>query len=113
MSNFYQPQGVFNVPFRLLKRVKNKVQGVNVQTYEPNYQGMCSCINYSTNDTTMANLQSHQDQWSFEAHYSPLIKAGDRIKLLDDDSEYDIIGIPENVRRENKYVKFKMVRVNG
>lgn len=113
MSKVYQPQGPFNVPFRLLKKVVNKVPGVNIPTYEDDYQGMCSCINYSTNNMTVADLKSHQDQWSFEAHYSPNIKAGDRIRLLDDDSEYDIIGIPENVRRENKYIKFKMVRVNG
>lgn len=113
MYKEYQPQGPFNVWFQLLKRDLKFVSGHNIETFVPDYKGKCSCINYSTNDTTANDLKTHQDQWSFEARYSNKIQAGDRIMLLDDNSVYDIVGEPENVRRENKYIKFKMVRVNG
>ena len=113
MSKNYQPQGVFNVPFQLLKRKLVDVPGVLVATYEESIKSKCSCITYSTSDTTVNTLQTSQDTWNFETHYTPLIQKGDRIRLLDDNSEYDIVGVPENVRRENRYLKCKLVRING
>ena len=112
MSN-YQPQGPFNVWFQLLKQETVFSNGVNVPIYIDIYKGKCSCINYSTNNITASDIKTRRDEWSFESRYSRKIQAGDRIKLLDDGSIYDIVGVPENVRRENKYIKFKMVRVNG
>ena len=113
MSKRYQPQGAFNVPFQLLKRKLVETPGVLIPTYEEDFKGKCSCITYTTSDTTVNTLQATQDQWNFETHYTPLIQKGDRIRLLDDNSEYDIVGVPENVRRENRYLKCKLVRVNG
>lgn len=99
--------------FQLLKRELKYINGVNVETFTADYKGKCSCINYSTNDLTAANLQTHQDTWTVETRFTNRITSGDRIVLLDDNSVYDVIGVPENVRRENKTLKFKMVRVNG
>jgi len=113
MYKEYQPQGVFNVWFQLMKRELKFVNGHNIETFTPSFKSKCSCINYSTNNSNVNDLKSYQDTWSFESRYTPLIQAGDRIVLLDDNSVYDIVGNPENVRRENKYIKFKMVRVNG
>lgn len=113
MASDYKPQGTFNVWFQVLNRELKFINGVNVADYVPGIKAKCSCINYSTNNITVNDLKSVQDQWNVETYYTPKIKKGDRIKLLDDDSIYDIVGIPENVRRENRYLKFKMVRVNG
>ena len=107
----YQPQGPFNVWFQLLKKNITFVNGHNITTYVDDYKSKCSCINYSSNNTTANDLKTTSTQWSFESRFSPKFQAGDRIKLLDDNTIYEIIGEPENVRRENKFVKFKMVRV--
>ena len=109
----YKPQGRFNVWFQLLKKETTFVKGVNVSTYVPDIKSKCSLINYSSNDVNVNDLKAKSEQWSFESRYSPKFQSGDRIQLLDDNSIYEIIGKPENVRRENKFTKFKMVRVSG
>ena len=111
--NRYQPQGAFNVWFQLLTKNVTYVKGVNVTQYIENFKGTCSCINYSSNNTTANDLKTTTTEWSVETRYTPVIKSGDRIKLLDDNTIYEIKGEPENVRRENKYIKFKMVRVKN
>lgn len=109
----YQPQGPFNVWFELLKKEITYVKGVNVTDYKPEFKSKCSCINYSSSNVVTNDLKNTSTEWSFESRYSPLFQAGDRIKLLDDNTIYEIKGEPENVRRENKYIKFKMVRVKN
>lgn len=113
MNKIYQPQGPFNVPFQLLKKTTTRINGVNVPTYTEDFKSMCSCIAYASMNVTTNDLKNTSTEWSFEAHYSSNIKAGDRIKLLDDDSIYEIKGKPENVRRENRFIKFKMVEVKN
>ena len=109
----YQPQGPFNVWFQHISKEVTYVKGVNVTKYVDGFKSKCSCINYSSNNTVTNDLKNTSTEWSFESRYTPLIKAGDRIRLLDDNTVYEIKGEPENVRRENKYIKFKMVRVKN
>lgn len=113
MYKDYEPSAPFNIPFQLLKRQIVDVPGVMVEEHIPDFKGFCSCITYSTNDTNFANLQTSQEIWYFETYYTNKIKKGDQIMLLDDGSVYDIVGVPENVRRQNKYLKCKLVRING
>ena len=46
-------------------------------------------------------------------HFNSEIKASDRIKLLEDNSEWDIINSPENWNMQNAFLLFKVLRVKG
>lgn len=109
----YKSQGPYNVWFQLLKRVVVYKAGHNIETYKVAFKSKCSLINYSTNDVNQANLKNTSATWSFETRYHPEIKKGDRIKILNTDEVFDIVGEPENVRMLNKYIKCKLVRAVG
>lgn len=109
----YKPQGTFNVWFQLLKRTITHTGGVNVEHYVEDLKAKCSLITYSTNDTTTAQLKNTTSSWNFETYFTKAITTGDRIKILATGEVFDIVGKPENVRMENKYLKCKLVEANG
>ena len=47
------------------------------------------------------------------APYIPGLSSGDRIKLLDNEKEYEIINAPENWNMQNVFLVFKVQRVEG
>ena len=47
------------------------------------------------------------------APYIPDLSSGDRIKLLDNEKEYEIINAPENWNMQNVFLVFKVQRVEG
>jgi head-tail adaptor len=109
----YKSQGPYNVWFQLLKRVVVYKAGHNIETYKVDFKSKCSLINYSTNDVNQASLKNTTSNWSFETRYHPDIQTGDRILILNDNTVYDIVGEPENVRMMNKFTKCKLVRAVG
>lgn len=109
----YKRQGPYNVYIQVLNKTTVKKGGVNVDTYVPGKRFWCSCITYGTSETKFTDLQAVKSEWSVETYYTSHIKKGDQIKVLSTGEVFDIIGKPENVRMMNKYLKFKMVSING
>ena len=46
-------------------------------------------------------------------HFNSEVKASDRIKLLEDNTEWEIINSPENWNMQNAFLLFKVLRVKG
>lgn len=111
--NDYKSQGPYDVYIQVLKKNTVKKGGVTVDTYEPGKRFWCSCIQYNTSETNFTDLKTNQAEWTVETYYTSYIQAGDKIKVLMTDEIYAIKGRPENVRMRNKYLKFKMVLVDG
>ncbi len=112
MSN-YKPQ-LFNVPFKILTLTKIFVNGVNKQTYtEGDEIYFCSARSFGGTEKIVNNILTIEDTMIIETYYNPIIKAKDRIKLLDDNSEWEVMVTPENINRENQYLRFKVRRYDG
>ena len=109
----YKQQGPYNVHIQVLSKTTVKAGGVTVDKYEDGKKLWCSCIQYTTSETNFTDLKANQAEWTVETYFTKSIKTGDRIKVLSTGEVYAIKGVPENVRMMNKYIKFKMVLVDG
>ena len=113
MSKQYQPQTPFNVPARHLKRKLEKVNGVNQETFTEGIEFFCSAKSYGGTEKTVNGVLVIEDTWVVDAWYNPDVKKGDKIRFLDDNTEYEILASPENINRRNQYMRFKVVRIGG
>lgn len=114
MSKSYQPQTPFNVPFKHLKRELEKVNGVNQETFVEGEDVLyCSAKSYGGTEKTVNGVTVIEDTWVIDTWYNPEFGKGDKIRFLDDDTEYEILASPENINRRNQFMRFKVVRVGG
>lgn len=114
MSKQYQPQTPFNVPFKILSLTKQFVNGVNKQTYvEGDTVYFCSAKAWVGSAKTIDNVSGEEDTLTVDSWFIPELKKNDRIKLLDDNSVWELPVSPENINRRNQYMRFKVVRYNG
>lgn len=113
MSKQYQPQVPFNVPCKLLKRAIEKVNGVNQQTYTESDDFMCSAKSYGGTEKVVNGVCVVEDTWIIDTWYNPDFGKGDRIRFLDDNTEYEILASPENINRRGQYMRFKVVSIGG
>lgn len=109
----YKPRQPFNVPAQILTVTFTKVNGVNQKTVVAGDTFFCSARSYGGTEKTINGLIEIEDTMQIETYYRPDIVAKGKIKLLDDNSEWDIISDPENVERRNQYLLFKVRRVTG
>lgn len=114
MSKQYQPQTPFNVPFKILSSTMNKVNGVNTLTFvESEEVYFCSARAYVGSPKNINDLSAEEDTLTIDTYFIPKLKKNDRIKLMDDDSTWELKLSPENINRRNQYSRFKVVRVHG
>lgn len=115
MSKQYQPSVPFSVPALHLKRSKEleKVNGVNQYTYSEGVQFYCSAKSYGGTEKVVNGVFAVEDTWQIETWYNPDFGKGDRIRFLDDNSEYEILASPENINRRGQYMRFKVSRIGG
>lgn len=109
----YKPQQPFNVPAQILTVTVRKVNGINQKTVVAGDTFFCSAKSYGGTEKVINGLVEIEDTMTIETYYRPDIVASGRIKLLDDNSEWDIISDPENIERRNRYLVFKVRRVAG
>lgn len=109
----YKPSGNFPIKAILLVPTVEKINGVNVKSFTEGLYFFCSAKSYGGTEKVVNDVISVEDTNIIECWYSPRFKSGCRIRLLDDDSEWEIITPPENIERRNKYMKFKVRRING
>lgn len=109
----YEPQVPFTVPALHLKRTKTKVNGANQETFTEGDIFYCSAKSYGGTEKVVNGVYVIEDTWTVDTWYNPDFGKGDKIRFLDDDSEYEILASPENINRRGQYMRFKVVRVGG
>lgn len=113
MAKSYQPQVPFSVPAMHLKRKTKKVNGVNQETFVETSMFYCSAKSYGGTEKTINGVYVIEDTWTIDTWYNPDFGKGDRIRFLDDMSEYEILASPENINRRGQYMRFKVTRIGG
>ena len=110
----YQPQLPFNVPFKVLKRTVEKINGVNQESFAESEAVLyCSAKSYGGTEKVVNGVYVVEDTWQIDTWFNPLLSKGDRICFLDDNTEFEILASPENISRRGQYMRFKVVRING
>lgn len=113
MAKQYQPQVPFTVPAIHLKCKKKKVNGVNQETFEEGDIFYCSAKSYGGTEKVVNGVSVIEDTWTIDTWYNPDFGKGDRVRFLDDDTEYEVLASPENINRRGIYMRFKTARVGG
>jgi hypothetical protein len=109
----YKPQLPFNVPAMLLKRSMKKVNGVNQETFTEKTMFDCAAKSYGGTEKVVNGVYVIEDTWQIDTWFNPAFDKGDRIRFLDDNTEYEILASPENINRRGQYMRFKVVRISG
>lgn len=114
MAKQYQPQVPFNVPFKILSSTVKKVNGINSLSYtELDEIYFCNARAYVGTGKNLNDLSSEEDTLTIDSYWIPVLKKNDRIKLLDDNSVWEVTLSPENINRQNQWSRFRAVRVHG
>lgn len=115
MAKQYQPQVPFNVPALHLKRSDKpqKVNGVNKYTYTEGKKFYCSAKSYGGTEKVVNDVYVIEDTWTIDTWFNPAFGKGDKIRFLDDGTEYEILASPENINRRGQYMRFKVSRIGG
>lgn len=109
----YKPSFPFNVPARIVHATFEKVNGVNVKTFTEGYQIFVSAKSYGGTEKVVNDQYLIIDTLSIETWFRPDIKSEDYIRLLDDNSLWEILNTPEDIDRRHQYLKFKVQRYKG
>lgn len=116
MSKPYTPNLPYNIPAKILRRSDKpkKTNGVNQYEYtEDDKILFCSAKSYGGTEKGVNGVSVIVDTWFVEMWFTPNVRKGDKIRFLDDGSEYEILATPENINRENIHMKFKVERIGG
>lgn len=113
MAKSYQPQAPFNVPAMHIKRTTRKVNGVNKETFADNTMFYCSAKSYGGTEKVVNGVYVIEDTWVIDTWFNHEFTKGDKIRFLDDNTEYEILASPENINRRGQYMRFKVVRIGG
>lgn len=101
-------------PFARLVPTTNKVNGVTVKSYTTDgITRFCNFSTYGGTETTVNGILAVEDTAQVVTWYDTDIKSGDRIRLLETNADYEIIGEPENIELRNQEMTFKVRRVKG
>lgn len=109
----YKPQLPFNVPAMLLKRSMRKVNGVNEPTFTEKTMFFCAAKSYGGTEKIVNDVYVIEDTWQIDTWFNPAFAKGDRIRFLDDNTEFEILATPENINRRGQYMRFKVSRIGG
>lgn len=105
-------QNRYSTPARVLTPKTEKINGVVTKTYEDGSVFFCSAKSYGGTETTINNVFVIQDTLEIECFYREDIKGDCKLRLLDDNSDWEILNTPEIIGREMKTLKFKVRKIN-
>lgn len=109
----YKPQLPFNVPAMLLKRSMRKVNGVNQESFAEKTMFYCAAKSYGGTEKVVNGVYVIEDTWQIDTWFNPAFEKGDRIRFLDDNTEFEILASPENINRRGQYMRFKVRSIGG
>ena len=113
MSKQYQPQAPFSVPAMLLKRTLKKSSGANQPKFTEKTMFYCSAKSYGGTEKVVNGIVVIEDTWQIDTWFNPDFGKGDRIRFLDDNTEFEILASPENINRRGQYMRFKVRSIGG
>lgn len=109
----YKPNLPFNVPAMHLKRSLKKVNGTNQESFTEKAMFFCSAKSYGGTEKQVNGVTVIEDTWTIDTWFNPDFRKGDKIRFLDDGTEYEILASPENINRRGQYMRFKAVGIGG
>lgn len=112
MSDF-KPALPYNVPAKIMISTFKKVNGVEVKELDEGEFIWVSAKSYGGTEKIVNDKYVIIDTYNIETWYRPDISSGSLIKLLDDNSIWEILSTPEDIDRRHQYLKFKVQRYKG
>lgn len=109
----WKPSTPFNVPCQVLTTTLTKVNGVNVKVRTLGRTFLASVRSFGGTETETDGNIVVLDTAIVNCWYSPDIQSGDAILILTDNSEWEILGTPENINMQNQWLSFKIRRIKG
>lgn len=109
----YRPAQPFNVPAQILTSETVKINGVNKKVYAAGDNFYCSAKSYGGTERTINGVYGIEDTMQIETWYRPDITSDCHVKLLDDDSEWEVMTPPEDIERRHQFLIFKIRRYKG
>lgn len=110
----YKPKDVFNVPARIIYATYKKVNGISKKEFvESEDVIFVSAKSYGGTEQVINDQYVIIDTMDIVTWYRPDITSECNLRLLDDNSEWEIINNPENIDRMNRFLKFKIKRIVG
>lgn len=109
----FKPSLPYNVPAQIMCGEYVKINGVSVKKYHDGDKIFCSARSYGGTEQIVNDKYVILDTMEIETWYRPDITSIDAIRLLDDGSEWEILNNPENINRQNKFLKIKVQRCVG
>lgn len=107
----FKPNLPYDITARWLIPSVEKVNGVNKYSYFDGDLFGCHMKSYGGREETVNNVYHIVEQWNVETYYNGSIGPNHRIRLQDG-SEWKILAKPENVEMRNRFMLFKIERVN-
>lgn len=87
--------------------------GVTVKSYTDVMRFNCNFKTYGGTESVSNNVLSVIDTADITCWYNPMFASGCRVKRLNDNAVFEILGEPENLEMRNMYLKFKIRRIKG
>ena len=109
----YKPSSQFVVPAKILKGSYETINGVKTKTYTEGANIFVSAKSYGGTEKELNGVYVIEDTLVIETWYRPDLQSTDRIRLLDDGSEWEILNTPEDIERRHQFLKFKVKRIKG
>ena len=114
MAKQYEANLPFDIPALHLKRSLEKVNGTNQEIFtEAQEPFFCSAKSYGGTEKQVNGVTVIEDTWIVDTFYNPDFGKGDKIRFLDDGTEFKILASPENINRRGQYMRFKVSHVGG
>ena len=105
-------QNRYSTPARVLIPKTEKINGVVTKTYDEGSVFFCSAKSYGGTETIINNVFVIQDTLEIECFYREDIKGDCKLRLLDDNTDWEILTTPEIIERQKKTLKFKVRKIN-
>ena len=114
MAN-YVPKEVsnMNTPLELYVPTDKRVKGVLKKEYKNDIMFFGSFKTYGGTVKDVNGVTVIEDTADIVCWYHPNIKSNCRIRNLNDNTDYEIMGRPENINQQNQFLKFKVRAVVG
>lgn len=109
----YKADLPYTTPMYYHEPIYKNVKGVKAKTCsDTGYLFYCSFKTFGGTETVVNGVTVVEDTATIETWFNPYILADGFVK--DESGQvYEILGTPENINKQNKYMKFKIRAVRG
>ena len=108
----YQPTQPFNVAGKYFVPTYTIVNGVRTKAYSDGVNFFCSAKGFGGTEKVIDGVYVIEDTMTLETWYIGGIDTNCKVKLLDDDSEWEVLNV-EDVERKHLYTIIKVKRIKA